>query len=62
MKRAIFYRGFTIKNYHKEKQGYLVVTPAGLEIWIKDAVSFSDCKWWVDDKIAKWTIEQAFKA
>lgn len=60
MKRAIFYRGFTLKNYHKEKQGYLIVTPAGREILIKDATSFEDCKWWVDDKVAKQAIEQAF--
>lgn len=37
MKRAIFYGGFTIKNYHKEKQEYLIITSAGVEILIKDA-------------------------
>lgn len=59
MKRAIFYRGFTIKNYHKKEQGYLIVTPAGVEILIKDAVNFEQCKCWVNDKIAKQAIEQA---
>lgn len=57
MKRAIYYRGFIIQN---KEQGYLIITPAQIKVLIKDATSFDDCKWWVDDKIAKWAIERAF--
>ncbi|MEG4115315.1 MULTISPECIES: hypothetical protein [unclassified Microcoleus] len=61
MKRTIYYRGFIINNHEKE-QGLVIITPAQTKIWIKDAVNFDQCKQWVDDKIAKWAIEQAFKA
>jgi hypothetical protein len=60
MKRAIFYRGFIIHNHEKE-QGLVIVTPTQQKIWIKNATSFDDCKWWVDDKIAKFAIEKAFE-
>jgi hypothetical protein len=60
MKRAIFYRGFIIKNYHKKEQGYLVITPAQVEILLLDAVNFEQCKWWIDRNLVKFAIDKAF--
>jgi len=62
MKKAIYYKGFTIMNYHeKSQQGYLIITPARLEVLVRSATSFEDCKWRIDNILAKWAIEQALR-
>jgi hypothetical protein len=59
MKRILYYRGCTINNHEKE-QGLVIITPAQQKLWIKDAVSFDECKVWIDRNLVKLAIDRVF--
>jgi hypothetical protein len=51
MKRIIYYRGCMIHNH--ERRGLVIITPAQNKILIKNALTFDECKGWIDRNLAK---------
>ena len=60
MKKIIYYRGCHITNNHDKKVGFMIISPTKQAVYMKDAVTFEQCKEWIDRQLACLAIYKAF--